>query len=172
MGRELSSLEVCVHPPKPPEPEVEPPNDLIVPIARRLELSFDGRASGTQQVVPIAYGVDVSPWVSGTFVFILHARNAWLTSGGANTTALVNVVVESVSLDPDAPESQFIDTSRQVAASPTITATTGAPLYVSSAFTTPFGPQLRVTARFSQGISPAGGPQTLAVSIFLVGRRA
>lgn len=147
---------------------IKPREDLI-PIARRLELSFDGGT--TEQIVPLATGVDVSAWARGAMLFILHAKTAW-TGGAGPTSAIVDFVAESVSLDPEAPELPFVDTFRTVAVSPTITAATAAPLHTVADFNGPYGPALRVRARFRQGITPASAPQTLTVSLYFLGRRA
>jgi hypothetical protein len=104
-------------------------------------------------------------------LFILHARNAWLTAGGGATSAQVRFDAESVSLDPDDPTIDFIDTSRAVAQSPTIVASTTAPLCALADLGAPFGPQLRVYASFTQGAAAAASAQTLSVSIYLTGRR-
>jgi len=143
----------------------------VIPVARRLDLAFDGRASGSQQRVPLAVGIDVTEWVSGNMLFILHARNAWLTSGGGATSAQVRFEAESVALDPDDPSTEYIDTSRTVAQSPIVLASTVAPLCALDEIEAPFGPRLRVFASFTQGAAAAAGPQRLSVSIYLTGRR-
>jgi hypothetical protein len=155
-----------------PEPPIVYDEDAwLIPIARRLDLSFDGRASGSQQRVVLAAGIDVTEWVSGNMLFILHGRNAWLTAGGGNTTAQVRFEADSIALDPDDPSLEFIDPSRTVAQSPTILASTTAPLCAIDAFEAPWGPQLRVFASFTQGAAAAANAQTLSVSIYLTGRR-
>ena len=171
MGRELSSLEVCVHPPKIHGPEVEPGDEHEIAIARRLELAFDGRASGSQQVLPLAVGVDSSKWVRATLVVLLHSRGPWLTAGGAPTTAQVRFTVDNVMLEPEDPSVVLVDGSRTLATSTVITSSSSAPGYSAVPLQTPIGPRVRVQARFTQGATAAGGAQRLSVSLFLVGRR-
>jgi hypothetical protein len=172
MGPELAQLLARQRANTPAEPPFVYDEDAwVIPIARRLDLSFDGRASGSQQRVVLAAGIDVTEWVSGNMLFILHARNAWLTAGGGNTTAQGRFEADSIALDPDDPSVDFIDTSRTVAQSPIILASTTAPLCAVDAFEAPFGPQLRVFAWFTQGAAAAASAQTLTVSIYLSGRR-
>lgn len=158
---------------EPPEPVPSyfiDPEEHVVPIVRREVLAFDGRASGTTQRITLASAVDVSAWVSGAFVTILHAKNAWLTAGGGNTSGQAVFLVENVAVDPTEPDVMYVDESRMVASSSTITATTTAPRLDQAAFVPPFGPSARVSVRFTQGAAAAASAQTLAVSIYLVGR--
>lgn len=145
------------------------PEEHFVPVLRREVLSFDGRASGTSQRITLASAVDVSAWVRGTFVTVLHAKNAWLTGAGGNTTGQALFLAENVALDPTEPEVAYVDESRVVASS-TITATTAVRRLDQTLFVPPFGPSVRVSVRFTQGASPAVSAQTLTVSIYLVGR--
>ena len=155
--------------PIPSSPFIEDPREQEVVVARRQQLSFDGRASGTMQRVTLASAIDVTGWVRGTLVTALHAKNAWLTAGGGNTTGQALFVAENIALDPDQPDIEYVETSRTVA-SLSVGAATVAPLLLQGLLVPPFGPSLRISVRFTQGAAAAAAAQTLAVSVYLVGR--
>jgi len=153
--------------------DVDPPierfdeDHILVPVVRRANFSFDGRINQVQSGT-IAMGVDAAPWRSGSFVFVTHARNSWITSGGAN--AVFAVQARSVSLEEEDPDKSFIDESR-IVASGTITAVTQVPNCSVSVLEPPFGPQLLVRWTWSQGATAASVPLTLACSVYLLGRK-
>jgi hypothetical protein len=139
-----------------------------VRILARTDFAFDGRASTTQTGV-MAYGVDASEWVSGQLIVLTHARNAWVGVGG--TTASFGVEVQNVVLDEEAPEQDVVETGRAVAALTAVSSGTAVPRHQVVEFTPPFGPNLRVQWRWTQGGLAATSTLTLAVSVYLVGRR-
>ncbi len=144
---------------------------FVVPVVRRVRYAFDGRANGAVQRVVLGSGVDATAWSTGALVVLAHQKNAWLTSGGGDTTAQLVVAVESVSLSPEEPDVEYVDMARDVATSPAVLASTVAPLYQVTALAQPFGPQLRVVLRFTQGAAAAASVQTVDLSVRLVGRR-
>jgi hypothetical protein len=155
--------------------ETSPPVELdfvedgvTIPIIPRTDFAFDGRASSTQDGV-IAYGVDASEWVSGQLIVLTHARNAWVGVGG--TTASFGVEVQNVVLDEEAPDQDIVETGRTIATLTAVSSGTAVPRYQVVEFTPPFGPNLRVRWVWSQGALGAIATLTLAVSVYLVGRR-
>jgi hypothetical protein len=148
-----------------------PLTEVVVPVIRRQPFSFDGRASGTSQTIVLANGIDASWWVRGTLLVVLHAKNAWLNGVGGNTTGILAIDVLNARLDEDTPDVTFADEVR-FTSSPNIVATTAAPLLTQRDLIAPFGPELLVRARFSQGATAAASPQTATLSVFLVGRAA
>ncbi len=52
-------------------------NGYLVPIIAKTDFSFDGRAGGTTQDIPLAVGIDSSAWVSGALIVRIHTRNTW-----------------------------------------------------------------------------------------------
>jgi len=140
-----------------------------VRILARTNFAFDGRVSTTQSGV-IAYGVDASEWVSGQLIVLTHARNAWVGVGG--TTASFRVEVENVVLDEEAPDQDLVEAGRTVASLTAVSSGTAVPRYQTVEFTPPFGPNLRVRWVWNQGGLQATATLTLAVSVYLLGRRA
>ena len=140
-----------------------------VRILARTDFAFDGRTTTTQSGV-IAYGVDASEWVSGQLIVLTHARNAWVGVGG--TTAFFRVEVDNVVLDEASPDLELVETGRTVASITAVSSGTPVPRYQSVELTPPFGPSLRVRWTFNQGALQATATLTLAVSVYLVRRRA
>jgi hypothetical protein len=142
---------------------------VTIAIIPRTDFAFDGRTSTTQSGV-LAYGIDAFEWVSGALVVLTHARNAWVGVGG--TTASFSIEVQNVVLDEETPDIDYVETARTIATVTAVNSASAVPGYQTVAFTRPFGPSLRVRWVFDQGGLQATTTLTLAVSVYLVGRRA
>lgn len=143
-------------------------NEVVVPVVRRETFAFDGRGSGTTQTMVLANGVDATWWRSGRLLVLGHTKNAWLTGGGGPTTGSLQVVVDNISITEDAPETTFV--GNRLGASTPIVATSTLPLYLVSSLAPPFAGQLRVSLSFTQGATAAVAAQTVALSVYLLGR--
>ena len=149
------------------EPEPLPnlpfdPTHVVVPIVRRAQYTFVGRASGSTQVVTIGNGVDATQWQDAQLVVLVHQQNSWMP------TAQLTVEVQNVSLTPDAPDVTVTDVE-STASSPIIEDATVVPSMFVVALSPPFGPQLMVSLRFAQG-AISGTAQTITLSVELVAR--
>ncbi len=130
-------------------------------IIAKTDFSFDGRTSTNQDVV-LATGIDSRLWKSGVVVTRLHTKGSWSVS------AILNIFVDNVSLDPTDPSIVFVGSR---VAAPQILATASAPFFNVSGLTlATIGPQLQVSIRWSQGATPAGAAQTFSLSLDLLGR--
>ncbi len=147
------------------------PSEVVLPIVRRQLFSFDGRASGTTETIVVANGTDAPWWVSGAVLVVLHAKNAWLTGVGGNTTGRLNVDVVNMRVADEEPGLIISDEAR-FTTSTSIVASTNAPLTTINSLVTPFGPQLYVRLRFLQGVTAAAAAQTATLSVYLIGRGA
>lgn len=139
-------------------------NGYVVPIIPRTDYSFDGRASGTTQDVPLAVGIDSSAWVSGALIVRIHARNTW-----TGTTTL-SALVENIMLAPEEPDVVFAVTSSTVASS-TVLGSTTPPGLIVVAFTPPIGPMLRVRLNYAVSVAQSAA-NTISLAVDLVGRPA
>jgi hypothetical protein len=145
-------------------------NGYLVNVIPKTDFSFDGRAAtppAADQDVPIAVGIDSSAWVSGVILVRVHSKNLW------STTASLSILVQNIMIVPEEPDVVFASTTNLVSTAISITngtVATAPALFVSSLAT--MGAQLRVLVRFSQGLTPAGAAQTIAIGVDLVGRPA
>lgn len=141
-------------------------NGYVIPIIPKTDFSFDGRVS-VDQDIPVAVGVDTSAFVTGVLAVRLHSRGAAWTG-----TAKLSVMVQNIMLTPEEPDVVFLAPADLVPAlSNTITSSTAiGTLFISSLLA--MGPMVRVVVRFNQGATAAGGPQTIAIGVDLVGRPA
>ncbi len=133
---------------------------ILVEVARRVDLSFDGRALSTETVV-LASGVATAAWRSGVLEVLVHATN------GFTATATMWVDVHAVELDPIDPAVELLGpllTSVRISSSTAPGELILGNLGVAASMA-------RVSARWTQDADEAGGVQTAAVSIRLVGRR-
>ena len=151
------------------EGEVADEDEIVVPIVRRGNFAFDGRLSGSTQTVVLANAIDVTWWRTAILLFIVHTKNNWLTGGGGPTTGQLALSAGSVSLTPDAPDVTFLDPLSKVTTS-SVVQTTVVPMYELKRLNPPFGPQVQVSLTFDQGATVASGPQTIALSCYLLGR--
>lgn len=140
----------------------------LIPVIPKSDFSFDARAGGATQDLPLAVGIDSSSWVSGVLVVRLHARNSW-----SGTTTL-NVIVDNIQLVPEEPDVVFVSSAV------TPVATTGAtpinglttvPSLILVPFTTPIGSLLRVRLNY-QCTAQQTGANTIALGVDLIGRPA
>lgn len=156
-----------------PEPEEPTERGVVrhegrsdrVDVLRRATLSFDGRASGSPEVVVVAQGIPVDDWQEGALIVLVHDKSPWRASGA------LTVRVENEALAPEDPAVAWVDTSRSVADAGPFTDLTTPPTMQTVALDPPFGPWLRVSLRWLQGATPATGAQSIALSVLLVGRR-
>ena len=137
----------------------------LVPIIGKTDFSFDARASGSTQDIPLAVGVDSSAWVSGVLCVRIHARGTW------TGTSVLTVLVENIMLVPEEPDVIFAGS--QVATSGTINGSTPTtvPGLIVAAFSTPIGPMLRVKLTYSCTVAQSAA-NTISLGIDLVGRPA
>ena len=141
------------------------PDQVLVPILRRVELKFDGRADG-EQVAIVANEIDTSFFARGSLTVIVHSRSGWTTS------ASLEIQAQNVSVTEDAPDVTFVDTEVSMA-SFNITATSPTTLPFFAVVPMPsgsMGAQMRVELRFNQGAFAAAGAQTIVLSAFILGR--
>jgi hypothetical protein len=138
----------------------------LFPILSKTDVSFDGRNSGTNQIVPVAVGIDSSSWVSGVLAVRLHAKNTWATS-----PARLHVKVQNIMLVPEEPDVVYL-ASGDVSSVAFVQGTDSAPLLKVAAFAAPIGPMLRVILEWEQGATAASAAQTASISVDLVGRPA
>ncbi|MBL9028427.1 MAG: hypothetical protein JNL21_39920 [Myxococcales bacterium] len=147
------------------EGELIDPEDVplgeVVDIARRVELTFDGRLS-SEQTVPLATGIDSSDWVSAVLVVIIHSFNTWATS---DTTLQVDV--QAIDLVSDEPQLVFEGAS--VSLVKIFGDQVGPAMFCEQVSLSPG--KIRVVARWLQGDVEASDVQRAVVSIQLVGRR-
>ncbi len=155
--------------PGEPEPEHQPlpnlpfdPTHVVVPIVRRAQYSFVGRANGATQVITLGNGVDATQWQDGQLVVLVHQQNSWMP------TAQLTVEVQNVSLTPDAPDETVTDVE-STASSPIIEDSTVVPSMFVVPLSPPFGPQLMVSLRFTQG-AVSDTSQTITLTVQLVAR--
>jgi hypothetical protein len=138
----------------------------LVQVIPKRDFSFDGRAaSGVVQDAPLAEGIDAAGFASGALVVRLHAKNTWAS------TALVEIIVQSMSPAAEEPQTLFVKTDTAVATatirqsdSPAVPG-----LYVVN-FASPIAGALRVLLRFTQGTTAATAAQTFSLGVDLVGR--
>jgi hypothetical protein len=135
----------------------------VVPIIAKTDFSFDGRAGGTTQDIPLAVGIDSSAWVSGVLVVRIHARNTW------TGTATLSALVENIMLAPEEPDVIFA-ASTPVASS-TALGTTTPPGLILQAFAAPIGPMLRVRLNYVVTVAQSAA-NTISLGIDLLGRPA
>jgi len=145
------------------------PESFVIPILRRADFAFAGRQNMIQSGV-IAQGVEASAFSSGVLMVLTHARNDWQQLNGA--TASFSIDVHNVHLDPDDPAVEVIESGRTVASQTAVNATSPVPRLQTVFFTPPIASQLRVSWEFRQGANQASVALTLAVSVYLIGRRA
>ena len=138
------------------------PTHVVVPIVRRAQYTFVGRASGSTQVITLGNGIDATQWQDGQLVVLVQQQNSWMP------TAQLTVEVQNVSLTPDAPDVTVTDVE-STASSPIIEDATTVPSMFVVALSPPFGPQLMVSLRFAQG-AISGTAQTITLSVELVAR--
>jgi hypothetical protein len=136
---------------------------FFVPVLSKTDFSFDGRASGTQQAVKLAVGIDTVPWVSGVLVVRLHTKNTW------SATATMSVQVANVSLVPEDPSVLFASTSALATASFTNAST--APSLNVQTIPSGFAAMVQVALTWDQGAT-AGTSQQFSISLDLIGRPA
>jgi hypothetical protein len=134
----------------------------LLSLLSKTEVTFDGRAS-TNQIIPVAVGIDSSSWVSAVVLAKLHAKAGWQTG------AQLNARVQNCMLVPEEPDVVYL-------ASGTIGSvgfldTEAAPLLKLAQLATPIGPMLRVYLEWTQAAVAAAG-QTASISIDIVGRPA
>ncbi len=87
-------------------------------------------------------------------------------------TASFSIDVHNIYLDPDDPAVELVELGRTVASQTAVNATSPVPRLQTVFFTPPIASQLRVTWEFRQGGNQASAALTLAVSVYLIGRRA
>lgn len=150
------------------EPDPLPPS-VVVPIVKKQLFSFDGRASGADTTVVLGQSIPVTKWTSGALIVILHSKNTWSAAAGL-TTAQLLVQPFAAFTDPDEPQTVFADTSRVIAPSTTILASTTAPQTYINSLIAPYGPEVLVRLRFRQLATPAVAAQTATLSVYLLGR--
>lgn len=141
---------------------------VLIPIVRRGNFAFDGRASGTDQTIVLATGVDASWWRTGSVMVVGHTKNAWLSVGGGPTTGALRVVVDNVAITDDAPDVVLVGS--RLASTTAIVATSTLPLYQVATLSGAIAGQLRVSLVFNQGATAASSAQTIALSVYLLGR--
>jgi hypothetical protein len=133
----------------------------LVSVIARTDFAFDGRISTNQDVV-LATGIDSRRWKSGAVITRMHTKGTWSVS------AILNIFVDNVSLNPVDPSVVFVGSR---VAAPQILAASNAPLLNVSGLTlAAIGPQLQVSIRWSQGATAAAAAQPFSLSIDLVGR--
>ena len=132
----------------------------IVSVARHLDLSFDGKAF-SEQLVPLATGIDGSPWVSAVLSVMIHSLNLWATSD-----TRLRIEVHAVELSPDEPDVVF--EGPPLGQVEICGDQTGPGLFSAALATT--AAHVRVRARWIQADTEGAGPQTATISVQLIGR--
>lgn len=133
----------------------------VVDVAKRLDIIFDARVF-SEQLVPLATGIDTREWASGVLVVTLHQRNEW----PPDTT--LDIAVEVIDVVPEDPEPVFVG---PVAANVNIQEDDPLSSYVQLENLVSLGARARVLARWSIRADEAIEPQRISVSVQLVGRR-
>ena len=141
----------------------------LVEVLSKTDFSFDGRDSGSDQVVPLAVGIDTSGWKSGVLAVRLHAIGTW----SASATAIIEPY--NVSLVPEDPSIVYTGAlltgpGGVGTAEVRIINTIAAGALVMKEFGSAVGHQLMVRLVWNQGPTPAVGAQTFSISCDLVGR--
>ena len=143
-------------------------DEVVVPVVKRGNFAFDGRASGTDQTIVLATGIDASWWRTASVLVVGHTKNAWLTGGGGPTTGALRVVVDNVAITEDAPDLELV--GNRLASTTAIVATSTLPLFQVTTLSGAIAGQLRVSLVFNQGATGAASAQTIALSVYLLGR--
>jgi hypothetical protein len=134
-------------------------------IAKKLEVSFDGRLD-QEQTVPLATGIVVDPFVSGVVVFIVHDKSAW-----ADSRVTLSVRLRACSLDPMDPDLVFPGPALvELGAS----GSDAAPRCLVASLTPGMSVMpgaLQAELVWSQLVAEAKSPQTASISVGLVLRR-
>lgn len=143
-------------------------DEVMIPIVRRGNFAFDSRKNSPDQVIVLATSVDASWWVSGSVLLVGHTKSAWSTGGGGPTTGSLRIVVDNVAITEEAPDVELVG-SRLASTTP-IVATSTLPSYEVRALAGPIAGQLRVSLLFTQGSVDATSAQTIALSVYLLGR--
>lgn len=142
-------------------------NEVVVPVVRRdLRVRRQGQRHGPDHRARERGGRDVV--ALGQAARARAHEECVAYGGGGPTTGSLQVVVDNISITEDAPETTFV--GNRVGASTPIVATSTLPLYLSSILAAPFAPQLRVALTFTQGATAAVATQTVALSVYLLGR--
>lgn len=136
----------------------------LVPVIPKTDFSFDSRAAGASQDVPLAVGIDSSGWVSGVLLVRVHAKAAW-----TGTTNLA-VLVENIQLVPEEPNVVFAAAGAAVA-TVNIVSGTAAPSLNLTSFLAPIGNMLRVRISYTCTVTQ-GSANTVSLGVDLIGRPA
>lgn len=131
-------------------------------VVPKTDYQFDVRTNGTQEIT-LAAGIDAVAWKAVTLVTRIHAKNTW------SLTAGLLVKTENVSIVPAEPDLLFKRVV-EVVNSTSFTNSTAAPSLDIKRSVSPVGGMLRVYLSWTQGATAAGGIQTIALSVDLVGR--
>jgi hypothetical protein len=138
-------------------------DSIVVPIVRKGEYAFDGRLSGQVQEVVLANAVDASWWVRATILFVVHAAGRFSSSATAQIRAASTVIAA------EAPDVSFVG-AIEFSDTNSFSASSSLPFMTLKTVLPPFGPQLRLSLRFSQGASSTAALQMFTMSVYLVGR--
>ncbi len=134
---------------------------VVVEVARRVDSSFDGRASSTETLL-LATGIDTASWRRGVLEVLVHQLSSFAAS------AVLWVRVRGVELDPSDPSVELIGPE---VASVRVESSTLAGELLTAGFETAAA-RLRVSLEWVQGAVEAASPQTVALTIRLIGRMA